>query len=137
VGDSGDTSLLQGVGSFKEGEVDLGRIELEGQYKKKLEDVAGEWKNKLYEIVYKYEDELDALRLEMSLLTSDKELLEKKLFTLANDKYEVENKLIEKEKELYLSGRESKSPSTISHPNDHHIQSDFLLSAAEIITKGT
>lgn len=42
------------------------------QAKKESEKLVREWKDKLFEIVYKYEDELDALKEQVNLLTLEK-----------------------------------------------------------------
>jgi hypothetical protein len=95
---------------------DLYKIEIENHYKKKTEEVAREWKEKLYDIVCRYEDDMELLKKEIGNLLHEKEIYEKKVYTLANEKYELETKLIQVEKEFYtLSNRTHKNIMSLAH----------------------
>lgn len=99
-----------GVEAVRERNVDVAQLEREAQLKRRLEAVAREWKDKLYEVVHRYEDDLELLRQDIARMTTEKQVTERKVHQLANDKYQLENKLIEKERELYqLTSRSSSS----------------------------
>jgi type I site-specific restriction endonuclease len=83
---------------LKERSGDLYRMEVESHYKRKTEQIAREWKDKLYEIVCKYEDEIELLKNDISALKHDRHIADKKICTLANEKCLLEMKLIELEK---------------------------------------
>ena len=63
--------------------------------------MAEEWKNKLYDIVDKYEDDLEQVKKTLNSVTIEKEQLETKLKDLAVEKYNLENKVMGHEKEIY------------------------------------
>ena len=49
-------------------------------------------------------------------------MLEKQVLQLANEKYAVENTLIEKDREIYRLGKSEKSGSSISHLMDQPLE---------------
>ena len=51
--------------------------------------MAKEWKDKLYEIVYKYEDEIETLKEEVKELTHDKERMQSRIKHLATEKHDT------------------------------------------------
>ena len=58
-----------------------------------MEENANEWKNKLYEMVNKYEDELETVKQQIDNLNIEREQQDGCIKALTNDKYELEKKI--------------------------------------------
>jgi hypothetical protein len=121
-----DADLYRGLDSkkldyLKERSGELVRVEVEGHYRRRTEQIAREWKEKLYDIICKYEDELELLRNDITALKHERQLADKKICSLANEKYLSETRLIELEKDLYaISHRPSKNLLSLAHQEELH-----------------
>ena len=121
--EAGQILSLQKIEQLRVRYPQLYQVQLQIHYKNRMELSAREWKDKLYEIVHKYEDQMEVIKEREAGLVIQKQELEKKIFVLANQKYKLENKLIESENQIYQLLKTYKNLSSMNVKESQSIRS--------------